>query len=141
VGAERADQVGLRPTAHAGDLGAERSRDLHREGPDPSAGTEHEHLLARLDLRDVPDGPQGGEPGDRHRGRLLEAQPCRLPNQLVRPTDCELGERALDDAHHLVTDAKAGCVRADGLDDAGDVPPPHAGAHLVEGGHQPHEVR
>ena len=31
IGAERTDQVGLRPAAHAGDLGAERLRDLHGE--------------------------------------------------------------------------------------------------------------
>ena len=47
VGAEGADQVDLRRAAHAGDLGAERLGDLHRERADAAGRADDQHLLPR----------------------------------------------------------------------------------------------
>ena len=68
-------------------------------------------------------GPKGGDAGDRKGRCLLEAEPGRLQDELVRPGGRELGERALlGGTHHAVAVLEAGDVRADRLDRARDVP-------------------
>ena len=74
VGADRADEVHVPRAAHAGDLGAERLRDLHGERADPARGTVDEHRLAGLDVALVAQRLEGDEPGQRDRGRLLEGE-------------------------------------------------------------------
>ena len=48
--------------------------DLHREMPDAARRTEHEHAIARLDVRRLDERLPRGEPGQRQRRRLHVAQ-------------------------------------------------------------------
>ena len=141
VRADRADQIDLRGTAHPGDLGTERLRDLHRERADPTCRADHQHTLSGLHLPDVSDRLESREARDRERRGLLEAEAGGLRDQLVPSGDRELCEGAFGDAHHLVAGLEARDRPADGLDGPRDVPAPHAAPDLAEPGHQAHEIR
>ena len=133
-GAERAHQLDVARAAHPGDLGAQRRRDLDGVRADPAAGPVDEHPLAGLHLAHVPDPAQGRRRRHGDRGRLLEGQARRLGHHLVCRGARVLGERAPEEAEHLVAGLQPAHVRADRLHHARRVDPGHPGLRLG----QPH---
>jgi len=124
VGPERADQLQLPGAGHAGDPRAERLGELDRVRPHPAGRPEDQHPLTRLDLANVAERLEGGEPGDGHDRRLLEGQVGRLEGQVARRHAHVLGVGAVGPAQHLVTRLEPGHVAADRLDGPGDVHAP-----------------
>ena len=120
-GAERPHHVGVPGAAHAGDLGAERGRDLDGERPDPSGGAVHQDPLPGLDVAAVPDRVQGGHGRHRHRRRLFERQAGRFGHHEGGVGGGVLGEGAPGEAEDLIAGPQAVHVGADVLDPAGDV--------------------
>ncbi len=114
VGAQGPHQVLLGRTGDAGDLRAERLRQLYGVRADTAGGAEHQHRLARLDPAGIGERLQCRAGRDRHDRRLLEGEPLRLGRQLVLPHRGVLGEGAARDAVDLVTHAEAGHRGADG---------------------------
>ncbi|HTE60529.1 MAG TPA: hypothetical protein VK631_09275, partial [Solirubrobacteraceae bacterium] len=119
IGPDRPHQVQLRRAAHAGDLRSGCLGDLHGERPDPARRTDDQHVLAGLDAPAVAEGLQGGEGGDRNRGRLLEGQIRRHPRQPVRSRQGVLGEGGATRAEHRLPRSESRHLRTDRLDDAG----------------------
>ena len=64
---------------------------------------------------------EGGEPGDRQRGGLLEGEPGRLAGHSAFRHHSQLGEGPVGGADHLVPDGHRGDLRPDLGDDAGHV--------------------
>ena len=120
-GAQRPHQVGLGRAGHAGDLGAGGHRDLHRIAADPARGAGDEDALAGLHSGQVGDRLEGGDGGDRDRGRLLVREPAGLDGQLALLGDGVLGERPGADAVDLVAGGEPGHRGADRGDGAGQV--------------------
>ncbi len=114
TGAERAHQLHVARARHARDLGALGARNLHRERADPARGAVHQYLLSRPQAALVAQALQGRDRGNRHRGRLLEAQVRRLVHQRpVLAHDQVLGERAPPRAEHRVPGLESGHARPD----------------------------
>jgi len=122
VSAQAADLVQLARAGRAGDLGAERLRDLHREAPHAPGRADDQHLLTGPDVSVVADGLQGSHAGHRHGGCLVVGEVDRLRGQLVGSGDCVLGEGAGGHAEHLVSGRELGDVGSDGFDRSGEVP-------------------
>jgi hypothetical protein len=141
VGADGADHVQVPRAAHAGHLGAEPPGELDREGADPSGCADDQDLLAGPDPPVVTQALEGGQTGQGHGRRLLEAQVGRLGSHDGLRDTGVLGEGALEDVgEHLVTGPEPGHGPADGLDLPGHVAPEAA----VPGDAQPerpHDIR
>ena len=117
-------------------------RDLDGEGAHPAAGPVDEHPLAGLHLAHVADPAQGRRRRDGDRGRLLEGQARRLRHHHVRRGARVLGERAPEEAEHLVARLQPAHVRADRLHHARRVDPGHAGLRLGQPhAHEPRDER
>ena len=107
--------------AYAGDVRSEGLGDLHGEGPDASGCADDEDVLAGLHAPTVAQRLQRGDGGDGHGGGLLEAQVRRHPRELVRFRRGVLGERSAARAEHRLARFEPRHVRADRLDDAGQL--------------------
>ena len=104
VGAQRGHQVDLRGAAHAGDLGAERLRQLDRVGADAAGRADHQHGLTGLHAPGVDERLQRGAGRDGNDRGLGEGQVRGLAGELVLPRHGVLGERPGRHAVHLVAD-------------------------------------
>ena len=111
--------------------------------PTPPAAPLIEHSVPVLHPADVPDRAQGGLPRHRDGCGLLEGEPGRFGYHPVGRGAGDIGERALDETEHLVTDIEPTNVRADGLHDPGRVDTGHAVLRLDQSDHsgQPRDVR
>ena len=142
-GADRAHQLDVAGAAHPGDLRAQRRRDLHGVGADAAGGPVDQHPVPGSHRTHVADRPQRGCPRHRDRGRLLEGEAQRLGHHLVRLGARVLGERALEEAEHLVAGPQPAHVRADRLHPSGRVDPGHPGLRPGQphSSHQPRDER
>ncbi len=142
VGADRSDQVQLRRAAHAGDLGAERLRDLHGERADAARGADDEHPLARSEPSLVAQPLERRAGRDRDGGGLLEREVGGLWRDPGRAGARVLGEGAGRGAEDLVAGRESGDVRAGGLHAAGEIASRDAVLRLAEPvAHDTHEIR
>ena len=120
-GADRSHQLDVAGAAHAGDLGAERGRDLDGERADASGGAVHQHPLPGL---------HAPRPGSRA-GRSPPPSVCAAACSKVRPAGLGTTRSAsalaysakapADEAEHLVAGPQSAHVGADRLDLAGRV--------------------
>ena len=136
VSPQRADEVELRRAAHAGDLGTERLGDLHGVAAHAARRAGDEDPLPGLHAAGVADGLQGGEPGDRNHGGLLEGEVRRLAGELRLLGDGVLGERAGADPVHLVAGGEPRDSGAYGHDRAGEVEARHPALGGAQPGHE-----
>src|SRR6266542_353309 len=81
IRADRPDHFHIPRTAHAGDIGAERLRDLHGERTDASGRTVDQYLLPGINVTLAPESLQRGEGRDGYGGRLLERHVTGLRDQ------------------------------------------------------------
>jgi len=141
VGADRAHQIHLASAGHPGDRGSEGLGQLHGVGADAPRGTDDQNLLPGCDAPGV-QAFDGGEPGDRDHGGLLEAQPGGLAHQFVRSRGGVFGERAAGDAKHLIAGPEPADVGAGRGDRARHVQPGDTLLRPPEPEAQdPHQVR
>ena len=113
VGSEVTCLLQVAGAADGGDVPSERLRDLDGERPNPAGRAVDQHPLARLQLALVPETLQRGEPGDAHRGGLLERDVGRLADDVDRAHI--LGKGAAAAAEDLVTRSEVGDIVAHGL--------------------------
>src|SRR5262249_3206778 len=121
IGAERSRLLEVPRAADRGHMRAERLRDLDGERSDATRSAVDQHPLACLEPSVVPQPLQGGQAGDRHRGRLLERGVGWLPDEVRRAH--VLGECPVLTAEDLVAGLKVGDILADGLHDSREVDP------------------
>ena len=88
VRTERAHHLDVARAAYAGDLRAQRLRDLHRECADASRCAVDQNLVSRLKLAFVAQALQRRDPRDCDTARLFEADVRRLQH------DGAISERA-----------------------------------------------
>jgi hypothetical protein len=130
-GPELAHERGVLAGAHADGAAALRHRELHRHLSDPARGAEDQRALARPEAADLDDAAIRGDAGDRQRGGELEVEARRQHGDLVLADDDRVGlaaslaAREVGSADDLVADLHAVDLRADGVDDAGEVDPEH----------------
>jgi hypothetical protein len=124
VGADRTDQLQLGGAGDPGHPRAGRLGQLDRVRADPAGRPDDQDPLPWLDLADVAERLEGGDPGDGHDPRLLEADPCRLVREVVRRRAGVLGVGAVGPAEDLVARLEPGHVGTDRLHGPGDVHAP-----------------
>ncbi len=110
--------------ADAGHLGAERLRDLHREGADPARGAVDQDLLPGLDLAVIAQGLQRRR--SRPSATVAACSKVRLAGlapATVLGHGRVLGERAVAPAEDLIARPEPRHARADGLDRARHIRP------------------
>ena len=125
VGADRPDEVHLRRTAQAGDLGFERLGDLHGVASNAAGRAGDHDLLSGFDATEL-NGLHGGGGGYGHGRCLHGGRISPVAGKLRRLGARVSGEGALGDAEHLVAYLECGHVLADRLDAARDLPAPDA---------------
>jgi hypothetical protein len=102
-GPQRAHQIDVPRTAYAGNVGTERSGDLHGECANASSRTVDQHSLPGLNLPLVAEALKGRRSRDRDGGRLLEGDIGGFVRQAVFARAHILGERAAACAEHALT--------------------------------------
>src|SRR5215813_5067218 len=125
VGTETAYVVVVTRAGRGDDRGANMLGELDPEAGHATGATLDQNGFAGLELRRILEGPQGGEAGQRHGGRLGMAKALRLLGD-DRGLDGDLLRvRAFDaliaDPEHRVTDGEVGDTRADLADHAREV--------------------
>src|SRR5215212_3711451 len=83
IGADRSDHAHVSGAAHAGHLGAESLRDLHREGADAPGGAADQDLLPGSNIAVIAKGLKADEPGHGNGRGLFEGEVGRLRRQCV----------------------------------------------------------
>lgn len=91
VCAELAQHLEVSPARHPRDPSAEAPRDLDRKGPHAPGRAVDQHPHSGGEATVVPESLERGEPGQRHRGGLLEGEVIRHRGGVVLGDHGELG--------------------------------------------------
>ena len=99
--------------------------ELHGVTADPARRAGDQHLLTFLDVADVGQGLQGGDPGHRDDRGLHERDVRRLAGEPVDAGHRVFSEAAPGEPEHLIPGREPGHSRAGHLDGARHVQPGH----------------
>src|ERR1700726_539237 len=120
IGADRTDKIDISRTANAGDLRAERFRDLDRESAHASGRAVHQNLLTSLNMTFVAETLQRGDGRDWNRSRLFERDVGGLRhNGAIGQNANVLGKGSGFSPEYFVSGSKVGYVFANRFNSSG----------------------
>ncbi len=128
---------------HAGDLGPEKTRDLHRIRADHAGRAVDEYTLPRFELRPIPQEVEGGGAPEQYRCRLIVRNGGWLACHCLGGVLANEFRPGAVPTHaaDLVAGREVSDPGADGLDDAGVARPKHRPSLPGDSERQPGERR